>query len=491
MGGSQKSKTVTWASDLNLCQVKLFLLEESPSQVGMATQDHLQAKPLWSLQSDIGLDDSLPPGFEEIQPANLWRLKLSQIPLMKWRCPPRFEVNSEWRVVAGEESKEMQAQNQREMRVLEAIYPRPSAIPPKCDMHLPFIFLLFSSSPSPSASVDVQDSIANDLNTPLIPVTPIEDEDAATDTSLGSLTTNTNPMISQPQHLLDGTTSSQCNGSTSPHTNRISATVMEPGILAAAQAALSSIISNSSNSERGSLIDSDLLIKILSDPETIGQFVSSNSASSSAQNGPPSSMQSMPYPSFQSIPTSGVQEVTQNMPSTSTQYMPNSRSLRQSSFDPVNVRRDPLSAHSLANGPSYPPQTRTGSIPDLRPSIPEVISAPAPSPSPRAIPVTKDINYYKSLVQQHGAERRDVLPQFAHQSNQSMGRSRDPSNFIKPRESKPRITKPCLFFNSSRGCRNGVNCAYQHDTSSQQRVNGIPEVHGAKRVKLDRGITGT
>ncbi|KAL0366050.1 UNVERIFIED_CONTAM: Zinc finger CCCH domain-containing protein 6 [Sesamum radiatum] len=475
MGGSQKSKTVTWASDLNLCQVKLFLSEESPSQVGMGTQDHLQAKALWSLQSGgIGLDDSLPPGFEEIQPANLWRLKLSQIPLMKWRCPRRFEVNSEWRVVAGEESKEMQAQNQREMRVLEAIYPRPSAIPP-----------------NPSASVDVQDSITNDLNTPLIPVTPIEDDDAAMDTSLGSLTSNTNPMISQSQHLLDGMISSQCNGSISPRTNGISATVMEPGILAAAQAALSSIISNSSNSERGSLIDSDLLIKILSDPETIGQLVPSHSASSSGQNGPASSMQSTPSQSFQSMPNSGVQEVAQNMPSTSTRYMPNSRSLRQSSFDPVNIRRDPLAAHSSANGPSYPPQTRAGSIPDLRPSIPNVISAPAPSPSPRAIPVTKDINYYKSLVQQHGGERRDTLPQFAHQSNQSMGTSREPSNFIKPRESKPRITKPCLFFNSSRGCRNGVNCAYQHDTSSQHRVNGIPEVHGAKRVKLDRGITGT
>ncbi|XP_011074649.1 zinc finger CCCH domain-containing protein 6 [Sesamum indicum] len=475
MGGSQKSKTVTWASDLNLCQVKLFLSEESPSQVGMGSEDHLQAKALWSLQSGgIGLDDSLPPGFEEIQPANLWRLKLSQIPLMKWRCPPRSEVNSEWRVVAGEESEQMKAQNQREMRVLEAIYPRPSAIPP-----------------NPAVSVDVQDSIDSDLNTPLIPVTPIEDDDAATDASLGSLTTNANPMISQPQHLLGGLFSSQCNGSINPFNNRNSATVMEPGILAAAQAALSSIISKSSNSEQGSLIDSDLLIKILSDPETIGQLVSSHSASSSAQNGPPSSMHSTPSPSIRSMPTIGVQEVTQNMPSTSTQYMPNSRSLPQSPFNPVNIRRDLPSAHSSANGPSYPPQTRTGSIPDLRPSIPDVISARAPSPSPRAIPVMKDINYYKSLVQQHGAERRDILPQFAHQSNQSMGTSREPSNFIKPRESKPRITKPCLFFNSSRGCRNGVNCAYQHDTSSQQRVNGIPEVHGAKRVKLDRGITGT
>ncbi|KAK4434597.1 Zinc finger CCCH domain-containing protein 6 [Sesamum alatum] len=437
MGGSQKSKKVTWASDVNLCQVKLFLTEESPSQVGMGTQDHLQAKALWSLQSGgIGLDDSLPPGFEEIQPANLWRLKLSQIPLMKWRCPPRFEVNSEWRVVAGEESQEMNSQNQREMRVLEAIYPRPSAIPP-----------------NPSAAVDVQDSIANDLNIPLIPVTPIEDDDAAADTSLGSLTTNTNPMIPQPQHLLDGTFSSQCSGSINPHTNRISATVMEPGILAAAQAALSTIISNSSNSERGSLIDSDLLMKILSDPETIGQLVSSHSASSSAQNGPPSSMQSTPSPSFQSMPTIGVQEVSPNMPSTSTGYMPNSRPLHKSSFDPVNMRREPLSAHSSANGHSYPPQTRSGSVPDLRPSMPDVISAPAPSPSPRATPVTKDINYYKSLVQQHGAERRDVLPQFAHQGNQPMGTSQEPSNFMKPRESKPKIMKPCIFFNSSRGCR--------------------------------------
>lgn len=48
----------------------------------------------------------------------------------------QFEVNSAWRVVAGEESREAETQNQREMRVLEAIYPRPSAIPPKYDAYL-------------------------------------------------------------------------------------------------------------------------------------------------------------------------------------------------------------------------------------------------------------------------------------------------------------------------------------------------------------------
>ncbi|KAK6115765.1 hypothetical protein DH2020_008034 [Rehmannia glutinosa] len=153
---------------------KVGYVGRSPSQVGLGTQDHLQVKELWPLQSGVNEpDDSLPPGFEGIQPANIWRVKLSQIPLIKWRCPPKHEVNIEWQVVAGEESKEVEAQNHREMRVLEAIYPRPSAI-----------------SPNPSPLVDMENSFANEENTPLIPATSIEDDDAALDTSLGSLTAN-------------------------------------------------------------------------------------------------------------------------------------------------------------------------------------------------------------------------------------------------------------------------------------------------------------
>jgi len=34
-------------------------------------------------------------------------------------------------VTAGEESQESQAQKLREMRALEAFYPRPSAVPPR------------------------------------------------------------------------------------------------------------------------------------------------------------------------------------------------------------------------------------------------------------------------------------------------------------------------------------------------------------------------
>lgn len=54
----------------------------------------------------------------------------------------QFLLTAEWQVVAGEESKEVDVQNQREMRVLEAVYPRPSAIPQKSETYL-FIFLFF------------------------------------------------------------------------------------------------------------------------------------------------------------------------------------------------------------------------------------------------------------------------------------------------------------------------------------------------------------
>lgn len=51
-------------------------------------------------------------------------------------------LNLAWQVVAGEESKEVESENQRELRVLEAVYPRPSAIPLKFDSC--FFYLLMA-----------------------------------------------------------------------------------------------------------------------------------------------------------------------------------------------------------------------------------------------------------------------------------------------------------------------------------------------------------
>ncbi|KAI8015370.1 Zinc finger CCCH domain-containing protein 6 [Camellia lanceoleosa] len=438
MRGMKKSKRVSWASDVNLCQVRLFLSDESPAQVGLGAQDHLQAKESWlSPPTGMGSDDNLPPGFEGAHPANLLKNKLSQIPLIKWSCPPKFVLDSTWQVAAGEESKEVEIQNQREMRVLEAVYPRPSAIPP-----------------NPSVLMGIEDS-HNDLNTPQIPITPIEDEDA--DTSVDPMVQNTIPMSSQAPLLAPGMpTASQVGSSSYPNPNANGNAVaagmipgVEPDVAAAAQAALTAIMTSN---DQGSLIDQDLLIKILSNPTLIEKLIADHIAATNPQTIPP---------------------------------IPRPPGIILSEPPAVQISRAEAGGPQLAappSGPFYTTPNRVGPIPA------EVLPVPSPPVGP---PVAKDINYYKSLIQQHGGERQENPPQFgSSHHNHQLGVNQESVNNPTPRDLKPKIMKPCIYFNSSRGCRHGSNCSYRHDTSSLQRASSMPEVQSAKRMKLDREITG-
>lgn len=480
MGGSQKSKRVTWASDEYLCQVRLFLSEECPSQVGMGAQDHLQAKASWaSHPSSIMSDDNLPPGFEGTQPVNLFKSKLSQIPVIKWRCPPKFLVNAAWRVVAGEESKEVEIQSQREMRVLEAIYPRPSAIPP-----------------NPSTISGAEDPVYHDQQTPLIPITPIEDEDAGADVC-DSATVTTIPMSSQPQPIASGASSSRLSAA-NLSTHAMPATEAVAGVGPDVLAALSTFLSTNN---QGNLIDGSLLIKFLNDPKMVEQLVRNHAAASSSAQTMPST--TMPVTSMQ-MQTMTPPTSQQSARVTSVQNRPRPVSQAVMSLSetvPITMNRTeqhfphmtrpelgaPPVAAAATSGVYFPPPTRVSSVPNLRPMVPDVVFS-APTPSVGA-PV-KDINYYKSLIQQHGGDRQETVTQFGNRINQQLGSIREPSNNPKPRELKTKIMKPCIYFNSSRGCRNGANCAYQHDTS-QQRVSAMPEPPSAKRMKMDSSITGS
>ncbi|PPD75838.1 hypothetical protein GOBAR_DD27225 [Gossypium barbadense] len=360
MRGVRKSKRVTWAPDLSLFQIRLFLSEESPSQVGSGAQDHLQAK-TFSVSHLYGaaVDDFLPPGFEGASSTNHLQINLSEVPVISWRFPLRFVLDVDWQVVAGEESKEVEIQHQREVRVLEAVYPRPSAIP---------------SNPSTYE----EDCNYDEQQTPQIPVTPIEDEDAAIGTPLGVLAPFRAPISSQA------------------------------GLPAAASAAFTTI---DHNNERGNMIDPNLLVKILSNPTLIEKLV--------------------------------------------TDYRP--------PFDlppPVNV-----------SGPSSTPSsaaTSDGPIPAV------------------GVPQKKDENYYKNLIQQHGGERPGTTQSFDSRYNHQLKPNLEVTSNPKSRDSKTRIMKPCLYFNTARGCRNGVNCAFQHDTLSQNNVSDAPN---AKRMKMDREIS--
>ncbi|KAF5178315.1 zinc finger CCCH domain-containing protein 6-like [Thalictrum thalictroides] len=450
---SQKSKRVSWPSDVNLCQIRLFLSEDSPSQVGLGAQDNLQIKASWLLHSaGAGFEDQLPPGFEAAQSGDKLKKELSQIPLVIWQCPPRFELNPHWRVVSGEESKDVEVQKQREMRVLEAYYPRPSAIPP-----------------CPSVSSELEDSHYEDHHIPRIPITPIEDEDATYSLSEPIVVAN-NPVSSQlqalPQNLGQGNfqkpqsdilaAPKSVGGSEKSGVGVVPG--VEPDVVAAASAAFTAIMRSN---EQGSLIDHELLIKILSNPKLIEKLVTDHGTGPNPQPVPiPSSLlmnlsvvQSGPPPAY----------VNRVEPST-----PSSVSSTSGIFHPITNAMTPM----------LHPSPSPGAVP---------IAASVVKPPP-----VKDVNYYKSLIQQHGGEKQEAqehtIPQYVNHPH--LGSNTESLQNSKLREPKSKNKRQCIYFNSSRGCKNGAKCAFQHDMSVQQRNGSMPEAHNSKRMKIDREIAG-
>ncbi|KAA3476328.1 zinc finger CCCH domain-containing protein 6-like [Gossypium australe] len=401
----------------SITMIRLFLSEESPSQVGSGAQDHLQAKTFSVSHLYVAaVDDFLPPGFEGASSTNHLQINLSEVPVISWRFPLRhhkalaisrssqryistfsfsfitivlgiavkdefvlsqFVLDVDWQVVAGEESKEVEIQNQREVRVLEAVYPRPSAIP---------------SNPSAYE----EDCNYDEQQTPQIPVTPIEDEDAAIGTPLGVLAPFRAPISSQA------------------------------GVPAAASAAFTTI---DHNNERGNMIDPNLLVKILSNPTLIEKLVTDY------------------RPPFDLPPPVNV---------TGPSSTPSSAATSDGSF------------YAWSNGVGVAPSNKQGPIPAV------------------GVPQKKDENYYKNLIQQHGGERRGTTQSFDSRYYHQLKPNQEVTSNPKSRDSKTRIMKPCLYFNTARGCRNGVNCAFQHDTLSQ---NNVSDAQNAKRMKMDREIS--
>ncbi|KAK9165238.1 hypothetical protein Scep_000429 [Stephania cephalantha] len=426
--------------------VRLFLSEDSPSQIGLGAQDHLQAKASWLLHSlGTSLDDQLPPGFEGAHSANKLKNEVSQIPLVKWQRPAKLLLNPLWQVVAGEESKEVEVQTQRELRVLEAIYPHSSAIPL-----------------SASVSSDVEACHFDDNQTPVVPMTAIEDEEAndpppnlVVENNIA--TTSQLPML--PPSFLANVNHLTSQGSMPvglrPPTSDKPPTVpgVEPDVVLAASAAFTAIMRSN---EQGSMIDPELLVKILSSPKLIEKLVSDYGPTNQLTSKPISLPMSLSAPQSGTPPLHHVSRIEPEppMPSTTTVH-----------FHPAT---SPMTAPSAVH------------------------QMPMPAPAVRA-PAVKDVSYYKSLIQMHGEERQEahdnVIPQFANNRQQAGIKAEQMQN-SKSRDFKPKIKKPCIYFNSSRGCKHGANCAFQHDSSSQQRMGGGPELQNAKRMKLDREITG-
>lgn len=427
-----KSRRVSWASDVNLCQFRLFLLDDAPAQVSLGAQDHLQAKTSLHLHSSnrAGPAEALPPGFEGSQSHSSLQIQIdvSQITVIKWMTPPRFLLNLDWQVVSGEESKDVEVQYQRELRVFEAIYPRLSAIPPNA----------FISS-------DVDAYCTDEDQAPFIPITPVEEDDVSASMLSDTLAASDVPMNSQPFLCLPGKASMPQSREPSvsnfkfPH---------EPDV-AAVSTAFSAIMKNN---EQGNLIDHDLLTKILGNPQLIQQLVAANGMASNMQN------------------------------------VNNTQSIQMAFSDSYSL---PISEHTNTFRDAYPQSLgiEMKQVADHR-NVPGSISPFAPTPAAASHPI-KDLSYYKNLIQKHGEERHENVPHYSSQHVQNPRGNHEMMPNPRLRESKQRIMKPCFFFNSPRGCRNGASCAYLHDEASNGSGNAMPDpdVHSGKRMKLDRNVS--
>ncbi|MED6220205.1 hypothetical protein PIB30_042636 [Stylosanthes scabra] len=547
-----KSNRVSWAPASNLCQIKLFLSDDCPSKVGLKSQDHLQAKTSSMLPSSTNEHMDLPPGFEDNHFLNQPKVELFRIFPIKWQRPPLFTFRDNWQVAAGEESKEKMDQKLREMKVLEAVYPRISAIPP-----------------SPSVSRDVEKEGYDDNLTPLIPIIPIEEEDSMDINPEVAVTkpadTPTKLLSQNLQQYIAATTpiNSQCNTSAtvalSASGNSMSA--ISPGSepdLAAASALVASAIMKSN--EQGNPIDMDLLVKIFNDPKMIEKLV--NQRGTAAAPITTSSNTGLKTAAFGTTPTSAVDlvpPVPKQATSSVSMLMPASN---KPAIPPVPLSR-PSSGNLATSSVTLPPQATTPSpppplpststfnmhrpvnnnahivtdvmLPTLEPQPPQQdrilssgIKRTAPLPCVNSsselstVPLkstamnlhaganqvrskaasvpyqtsstgssfaVKDANYYKNLIRQHGADKQDgqeSLIGIRHNNFQDL----KTVNNLKQREVIFKNQKPCIYFNSSRGCRNGANCPYQHDISAQWGAGNDLVAQNAKRMKLGTEVNG-
>ncbi|KAJ4827465.1 hypothetical protein Tsubulata_006806 [Turnera subulata] len=531
MKRSKRPDRVSWASGGKLVQVRLFLTEDCPYKVGM------QAGHRISQQSNADQSTDLPPGFEGsfhlnrlgkqfssgCSHLNQLKKQFPSIPKIEWKSPPKFIMNYDWRVAMGEQSNESEVEKLREARVFEAVYPRVSLIPS-----------------SPSVSWEIEDEKYDDRLTPVIPIIPIEEEEAeAVDVPSNSSAPFSAPIGSQP------TISSETSSYEKP------AVVVLPDLTKKLK-------------EHESLIDPDLLIKIFSNPKMIQELMNDHRAPVTAANEPipdlkpvgrsvssqNSAIVSVPLPANPAIvsvplPAKGMfhhnslevqpapkpDNIAQSSSEPAkpvTPFPANGRlcqhtsiklapppvamqttptSISKHEFEPMDISAPIPNSYSKPN----PVQPTLNSLPTLNGLDPSFM-AKKPNPTFSMLPshhlgVTpalqhsvsrpsitsmetnkaRDVNYFKNLIREHGTEKHELqdrsMPHFPptrFNHNQNM-------EFMhngKQGELDAKYRKPCMYFNSPRGCRNGSKCTYRHDPSFDIQTESRVEVPCAKRMRF-------
>ncbi|KAH0701208.1 hypothetical protein KY284_015423 [Solanum tuberosum] len=602
----KKSRKVSWASGPDFCQVKHYRKEDCPSKVGSGSQ---------LKQTHQSIDRS---SSERRYCLKKSKERLSSKSLAIWKCPPKFHLNEKWLVVAGEESKEASKQEDRKRRVIEAVFPNRSAIPPnpynlsdleqsyddnqtpvirtipieeeEADVEVPTQTISRCLPNSPSSSVrtitsqklpDNGKSLPEPLstfpnarkppsNSLLSKRSPSNVQSTPTYHSRcqnlkGSKQTQVSPKLPvsysfvpryQPTFKSIGTQTeifpdqpanenhgakyqticenqnipqlkSQVSGMAPTKHNPVTESPSTHDLTVAVATTVAAL---AKSQEQGSLIDTNLLVRLLLNPEEIPKLMNERGiATNTAMSRPEDLLLPLPRkkpdkvinkpinecqaplagsgPSFMPKPMANFAPLMMTKPETSMRSNLVAEQGPPPSVETANTRESKSLAHptsdlNLENIKKLVNKYRVLDNEEGKPSVnSELVSKygcttlqPKLSISPNVghtspsssiltshTPLQKDINYCKSLIKQHGEQYESVVDESLQNTNPhgtTWG-----AGLLKNQKPIPRSLTPCVFFNKPKGCRNGSSCRFLHDISGQKRSGGTSEGRDSKRMK--------
>ncbi|XP_022962755.1 zinc finger CCCH domain-containing protein 6-like isoform X1 [Cucurbita moschata] len=469
----RKSKGVSWTHGVDLCQVKLFSSQDCPSKAGLKSSDYLEAETPRMLHPYTAEFKDCPPGFE-VTPSGTQLANLSSISLIKWRCPLKFVMDCNWCVTAGEESIEVESQKLREMRFLEVVYPRVSAIPSGA-----------------SVSTDIEDELYDDSFTPLVPIIPIEEDECEElepdSAAVGNLCTSSMPVTASNIQLEPAI--HVCTIDTSAGekpTEKLPDVGMD--VAAVASTALTVLMKSM---EQGSVINTNLLIKIFSDPKMIQNLANIPPVSAAVSGSTPLATAapislSKPVTKPVSFPKS---DLIPKLPNGSLLKVPNGFPSKVATVLP-QMSIIPTSDVNLAPVPSHMPVPDPDKVKIMIPNFKNYSKIGAIPAQANVAPVSsvrngqqcKDLNYCKNLVRQHGNQRNNKEQKPGQDGNNHHHRILKRVHEMNAENFRPKIVKQCSYFDTPKGCRNGVNCQFKHDVTFKNQ--------NAKRMKVCGEVTG-
>ncbi|KAI5081981.1 hypothetical protein GOP47_0001724 [Adiantum capillus-veneris] len=430
-----RMKNVTWATPECMHQVRLFAVEDAPASLGLVSQDLLEAKKVRMIRPSSAIDVHPGSGSAVTKRAKLeMATVLAMDAQLTWKCPKTVIYNPSWLVAAGEDSSEVPAQMHREVRVLEAFYPRVSAIP---------------ASPIELPKAELEIDTSNPLQIPLV---SYEDDEYA---HSGGIRSTTHDTIS--------------SGTSVGLAPQIDS---DPDVAAAAAAAFAVLKAQ----ERGSSIDRELLIKILSNPILTDYLKNSNmTLPTSGSNSVPAACISEPVENDKERDCLGawttlgrgthapppVEKGVSQWQQGSPMGQPSSSNMRRSL-----LRRAPFYEQErgiLGNG-----KVAYGMNTFMEQLYEDASKKLFPHSHIRCIPTNETLRqspfFHESMAarnivglncQPFLESGPSVVPPYPKKGTAVRERM--------PVAASAKIRKPCLFFNTPKGCRNGIHCNFLHE----------------------------